>query len=88
MKKHHKLSNIHFDNNFILFTADGMNYKIDLQKISPRLAVQSEKSKMNFVISPANYGIHWPEIDEDLSIDGLIRAAAAENAPISSKKKS
>jgi hypothetical protein len=50
--------------------------------------VQSEKSKMNFVISPANYGIHWPEIDEDLSIDGLIRAAAAENAPISSKKKS
>ncbi len=26
----------------------------------------------HFEVSPAGYGIHWPEIDEDLSIDALI----------------
>ncbi|MBI2352123.1 MAG: DUF2442 domain-containing protein [Deltaproteobacteria bacterium] len=23
---------------------------------------------MNYVLSPSGYGIHWPELDEDLSI--------------------
>ncbi|MBK6354899.1 MAG: DUF2442 domain-containing protein [Saprospiraceae bacterium] len=26
---------------------------------------------MNFIISPSSYGIHWPIIDEDISIQGL-----------------
>jgi hypothetical protein len=26
-----------------------------------------------------HFGIHWPEIDEDLSIDGLLRGAPAPN---------
>ena len=25
-------------------------------------------------LSPSGYGIHWPELDEDLLIDGLLRA--------------
>ncbi|MFI5222153.1 MAG: DUF2442 domain-containing protein, partial [Bacteroidia bacterium] len=27
----------------------------------------------NFEISPSGYGIHWSLIDEDLSINGLIK---------------
>ncbi|PKN21436.1 MAG: hypothetical protein CVU65_16870 [Deltaproteobacteria bacterium HGW-Deltaproteobacteria-22] len=23
-------------------------------------------------MSPSGYGIHWPELDEDLSVDGLL----------------
>lgn len=23
-------------------------------------------------LSPSGYGLHWPEVDEDLSVDGLI----------------
>ena len=29
----------------------------------------------NYEISPAGLGIHWPEIDEDLSIAGLMAGA-------------
>jgi len=29
------------------------------------------------VIAGAGYGIHWPEIDEDLSVEGLLRGAPA-----------
>ena len=34
--------------------------------------------KKNFEVSPSGYGIHWPELDEDLSIDGMIKAAKDE----------
>ena len=29
------------------------------------------EEKNQFEIAPSGYGIHWPLIDEDLSIDGL-----------------
>lgn len=34
-----------------------------------RLSQASETQKKNFVLS--YFGIHWPEIDEDLSFDGF-----------------
>jgi hypothetical protein len=36
--------------------------------------------KANFQLSPWGYGIHWPEVDEDLSIDGMIKAAKVRKA--------
>ena len=32
----------------------------------------SVEQRNNYEVSPAGYGIHWPMIDEDLSIDGLL----------------
>jgi len=34
----------------------------------PRLASASRKQLDKFEISPAGYGIHWPLLDEDISI--------------------
>jgi len=34
----------------------------------PRLASASRKQLAKFEISPAGYGIHWPLLDEDISI--------------------
>ena len=45
-----------------------------------RLASADERTKMNFEVSPSGYGIHWAELDEDLSIDGMIRAAKVRKA--------
>jgi hypothetical protein len=36
------------------------------------LANASETERKKYEISPSGYGIHWPLIDEDLSIDGLL----------------
>jgi hypothetical protein len=30
---------------------------------------------MNWRIAGGGYGIHWPDLDEDLSIEGLLRGA-------------
>jgi Protein of unknown function (DUF2442) len=35
---------------------------------------------MNFEVSPSGYGIHWPELDEDLSIDGMIKSIKVKKA--------
>ena len=45
----------------------------------PRLARASKEQLSNWQISGAGYGIHWPEIDEDLSTEGLLRGAPAPN---------
>jgi competence protein ComGC len=51
---------------------DGNACDVDLAKESSRLATASHKELEYMEVSPAGYGLHWPDLDEDLSIDGLI----------------
>ncbi|WP_066545521.1 MULTISPECIES: DUF2442 domain-containing protein [unclassified Sphingomonas] len=46
----------------------------------PRLLHATPQQRANWERAGAGYGIHWPEIDEDLSTDGLLRGARAPNA--------
>jgi hypothetical protein len=43
----------------------------------PRLANATTEQKNNWQICGAGYGIHWSDIDEDLSVEGLLRGAPA-----------
>ncbi len=43
----------------------------------PRLINATPEQRNNWEISGAGYGIHWPDIDEDLSTEGLLRGAPA-----------
>jgi hypothetical protein len=43
----------------------------------PRLLDGTPKQRSNWKICAAGYGIHWPALDEDLSIEGLLRGAPA-----------
>ena len=45
----------------------------------PRLARASREQLANWQICSGGYGIHWPELDEDLSTEGLLRGAPAPN---------
>jgi hypothetical protein len=38
----------------------------------PRLAHATLAERLNFEISGAGYGIHWPDLDEDVGIEGLL----------------
>jgi len=46
----------------------------------PRLLDATLEQRQNWQVSAAGYGIHWPEIDEDLSTAGLLRGAPAAEA--------
>ncbi len=38
----------------------------------PRLVYATPKERQNFRIAGAGYGIHWPDLDEDISVKGLL----------------
>ena len=38
----------------------------------PRLAHGTSAERANVQISGAGYGMHWPELDEDIGIEGLL----------------
>lgn len=46
----------------------------------PKLSTATPEQREKWQISGGGYGIHWPEIDEDLSTEGLLRGAPAPNA--------
>lgn len=46
----------------------------------PRLAHATAEQRANWELCGGGYGIHWPELDEDLSTEGLLRGAPAPRA--------
>jgi hypothetical protein len=47
--------------------------RIPWEKCSKRLASATQQERLHAELSPGGYGIHWPLIDEDLSVNGLLR---------------
>ncbi len=83
MKKHHDISDLRFEDDFLVVTIDGEPKKFKFKEISPVLEKASMNERNNFEISPSGYGIHWPLLDEDISIDGLLGIV---HAPLWKKK--
>ncbi len=68
----------------VTFTEDSISVDLmDGRTIStpliwyPRLYHATTDQLANWQVSGGGYGIHWPDIDEDLSTDGLLRGAPA-----------
>jgi hypothetical protein len=72
MKKYHNISDLKFKGSFLVIIIDGELKRFQIKKISPVLEKATKEERNNFEISPSGYGIHWPLLDEDISIDGLL----------------
>ncbi len=72
MDKAHEVEQVSFSGNHLLLTVDGKRHEVDIAEHSGRLAEAPQAQRERFAVSPSGYGIHWPDLDEDLSIDGLI----------------
>lgn len=46
----------------------------------PRLSNATADQRNHWELCGAGFGIHWPELDEDLSTEGLLRGAPAPRA--------
>ena len=55
---------------------DGRTLSIPLAWF-PRLLNASPEARNHWQIAGGGYGIHWPDLDEDLSVEGLLRGAPA-----------
>lgn len=83
MKRLHDIESVQFISEKLKIIIDGEEHEFELASISKKLAHATEFERTKFQISPSGYGIHWPLIDEDLSIDGLL---GIKHKPISFKK--
>lgn len=72
MKKYHHISSLEFKGDFLILIIDGKKKNFLLKKISSSLEKSTDEERNTFEISPSGYGIHWPLLDEDISIDGLL----------------
>ena len=80
MDRAHEVEQVSFVGTVMHLRVDGRDYEVDIDRQSKRLAEATPEQRANFVVIASGYGIHWPDIDEDLSIDGLI-GVKHERAP-------
>jgi hypothetical protein len=59
--------------------ADGRRVSIPLVWF-PRLLHATADQRNNWQLLGDGQGIHWPDVDEDLSVEGLLRGSAAPGA--------
>lgn len=52
----------------------------------PRLAYATPDERANFEISGGGRGIHWPDLDEDIGIEGLLLGKKSNESASSFKK--
>ena len=64
------------EDNLIVTLKDGRTISVPLAWY-PRLFDATAKQRANWETCAAGYGIHWPDIDEHLSTEGLLRGAPA-----------
>jgi hypothetical protein len=58
----------------IVILADGRELAAPLAWF-PRLLDASQDQRVNWRLIGGGHGIHWPDVDEDVSIASLLRAA-------------
>ena len=64
------------DSRLVVDLMDGRTIAVPLAWY-PRLANATPRQRNHWELAGGGYGIHWPEIDGDLSTEGLLRGAKA-----------
>ncbi|MDP2334946.1 MAG: DUF2442 domain-containing protein [Bacteroidota bacterium] len=80
MEKAYNITSLNFENGFMMITIDDQSFKLKLSDVSDKLAKASDLERNDYKISPSGYGIHWRLLDEDLSINGLLKADKSQHS--------
>jgi len=77
-----QITDVHFTEDTIgVDFLDGRSITVPLAWY-PRLLHADPRQRENWQIAGAGYVIHWPDLDEDLSAQGLLLGAPAPGARI------
>ena len=67
------------DDEMIVALGDGRKIIVPLVWF-PRLLHASTEQRTNWQLLGHGQGIHWPDVDEDVSVDGLLRGSPTKEA--------
>jgi len=65
------------DDEINAFLLDGRRISVPLAW-SWRLSEATPEQRQNFQVIGEGEGIHWPDIDEDISVEGMLRGVPAK----------
>ncbi|HEX8624752.1 MAG TPA: DUF2442 domain-containing protein [Allosphingosinicella sp.] len=75
-----RVADVRFDaERLIVDLADGRTIAVPLAWY-PRLQDATPTQRANWIKAGGGFGIHWPDMDEDLSVAGLLRGSPAPRA--------
>jgi hypothetical protein len=80
----HNVSSVKIVQDKLVVQIDGTKREFLLSDISSALAGATAEERNTLEVSASGYGIHWPLLDEDLSIDGLL---GIEHRPVTAQKR-
>ncbi len=73
INKHAEAHSISFvENKMIVFLEDGRELSVPIDWF-PRLRDASMQQRNNWRLIGGGEGIHWEELDEDISVEGLLK---------------
>ena len=80
LKTDERVEDVHFTRDaLVVDLMDGRTISVPLTWY-PKLLETTKKQRSNWESCGGGYGIHWPEVDEDLSTEGLLRGSPAPKA--------
>ncbi len=78
-----KILEVHVtEDSLIVDLEDGRTIHVPLSWY-PRLAYATPEERRHFQIVGAGYGIHWPALDEDIGVEGLLFGKRSTESPAS-----
>ena len=81
LKADERVASVSFSaDSFSVALMDGRTITVPLAWY-PRLLHATAAQLNNWKVAGGGYGIHWPDLDEDLSTEGLLRGAPAPGHP-------
>jgi len=67
------ITDVSFEDDMLqVLLSDGREIRVPLEWF-PRLRDGSPENRQNWRLIGKGVGIHWPELDEDISLEGLLR---------------
>ena len=63
---------VYFEKKYLcVILSDGREVKVPLE-FYPRLIHATQAQRKNYQLIGRGTGIHWPDVDEDLSVEGIV----------------
>ena len=77
MSRLYEVQWVRVDNEYLHLVVDGREYRVALKECSPLLTAARQSERDAFKVLGSGYGIHWPAIDEEVSVRWLLEQAEA-----------
>lgn len=73
------------DDELIVHLTDGRSISVPITWY-PRLANGTPQERANWTLTGSGHGVHWPDLDEDISVEALLEGRRSNESSSSLKK--